>query len=342
MALGFARWLVSEGHRVTVYCADARVEPDGVVVERISRDSRVPFFLASGRISRRDHDVTLGFGRSLRHDVFRAGGGCHAAWMRRRDRTPADRLRRAWSFGDQFELRADRLAQRQARIVVCNSELAANDIEHEYGISRTKLVLVRNGVDARRFAPDAERRDAARAHWRATGRVALFLGSGFERKGLETALCAFDMAGGAQDRLVVIGGDRNEATWRSRAEQQLGDRLVWMGPRDDPERWLPGADAVVLPTRYDPSANSTLEAMSAGVPPVTTRFDGASEVVPFAGLVAHDPHSAAELADALRYAWSLDAAASDVCRRVAGSWPVSRMCHELFDVLQRVSGEGRR
>ena len=37
---------------------------------------------------------------------------------------------------------------------------------------------------------------------------------------------------------------------------------------------------MILPTRYDPFANATLEAMACGVPVVTSRANGAAEVLP--------------------------------------------------------------
>ena len=53
--------------------------------------------------------------------------------------------------------------------------------------------------------------------------------------------------------------------------------MRFLGRRDDMATVYAAVDGVVLPTRYDPFANATLEAAAAGRPIVTTRANGASE-----------------------------------------------------------------
>jgi len=203
--------------------------------------------------------------------------------------------------------------------------MAARDVCAAYGIPEDRVRVVRNGVDGTRFRPSPERRRSARAAWRVPegGRVALFLANGFHRKGLPVAARAFARVAGARDRLVVIGGDAHARRMLSPWARKLGDRLVVQGPAPQPERWLPGADATVLPTRYDAAANTTLEALACGVPPVTSGRDGNAEVVPDPGLVVDDPADVAGFAAALSHAWSTPGLGPG-CRRAAEAWPVSR------------------
>src|SRR5204863_8638291 len=103
--------------------------------------------------------------------------------------------------------------------------------------------------------------------------------SGFARKGLATAIegsAAFSDRG---SRLVVLGkGDaRDYQTLASRLG--VGERVVWLGARDDPERWYAAADIVVLPSRYEPFGNVHLEALAAGLPVVASARAGGAEVI---------------------------------------------------------------
>ncbi|MGH7395365.1 MAG: glycosyltransferase family 4 protein, partial [Candidatus Methylomirabilales bacterium] len=61
------------------------------------------------------------------------------------------------------------------------------------------------------------------------------------------------------------------------------------------------ADVFVLPTRFDPFANATLEAMAAGLPVVTTRMNGVAEILTPGsdGYVLDDSPSAPALAKLL-------------------------------------------
>jgi UDP-glucose:(heptosyl)LPS alpha-1,3-glucosyltransferase len=149
--------------------------------------------------------------------------------------------------------------------------------------------------------------------------VALFLGSGFERKGLATALDAFARVGDASSRLLVVGKGDAKA-YRARAERlSLDQRVLWLGPRADPARWLAAADAVVLPSRYEPFGNVHLEALASGVPVVASARAGGAEVVEDGrtGAVV-EPEDAAQVATALTRVREMSRA--DVvaaCRRAA-------------------------
>ena len=45
------------------------------------------------------------------------------------------------------------------------------------------------------------------------------------------------------------------------------------------QRFYRGADFLILPTWYDPFANVTLEALASGLPVITTRANGAAEIL---------------------------------------------------------------
>lgn len=324
--MGLARYLADRGHEVVVYC----LESDGAAIDGV-RVARLPSLkapralrlaLAARAVPRDRHDVIEALGRAPGFDVYRAGGGVHAAWLQASVDGPLTWARARLSPMASIESRLDQRAAREARLVVCNAERPADEVRRWHGVESRRVVVVRNGVDAERFWPDSKARRQARSMWGARGRVALFLGSGFRRKGLDIAVRAFERASGPADKLVVAGRDAHAHRYLRAARRILGDRLVVLGPVLDPERWLPGADATILPTRYDPAANTTLEAMAAGVPPVVSGRDGNAEIVPDRSLVVADPSDVDGFAQALAYAW--EASLGDACRQVATRWPISR------------------
>ena len=81
----------------------------------------------------------------------------------------------------------------------------------------------------------------------------------------------------------------------------LKHRVIQVGPRRDLERYYAAADVLVHPTFYDPCANVCLEAMAAGVPVLTTDWNGASELIHSGqeGFIYHNPADVAALSDAL-------------------------------------------
>jgi UDP-glucose:(heptosyl)LPS alpha-1,3-glucosyltransferase len=66
---------------------------------------------------------------------------------------------------------------------------------------------------------------------------------------------------------------------------------------------LSGCDVAVLPTYYDPCSRFTLEALAAGKPVITTRFNGASERFEHLrhGYIVDNPNNVADLADAITH-----------------------------------------
>jgi UDP-glucose:(heptosyl)LPS alpha-1,3-glucosyltransferase len=57
------------------------------------------------------------------------------------------------------------------------------------------------------------------------------------------------------------------------------DRAHFLGGRRDTQVCYAAADLYLLPTLYDPFANTTLEALAAGLPALTTRTNGAHELI---------------------------------------------------------------
>ena len=94
--------------------------------------------------------------------------------------------------------------------------------------------------------------------------------------------------------------------------------------------------AMLLPTRYDPTANATLEALAHGVPPCVSAADGMAEILPDRRLVVRDPDDVRGFARALSYAW-LDADLPARCRLVAERWPAPRMVDELVGLVAEMA-----
>jgi UDP-glucose:(heptosyl)LPS alpha-1,3-glucosyltransferase len=218
-------------------------------------------------------DAVLALGRTTGHTVYRAGGGSHLEFLRR-----CQPWKRWLDPAQWLHVAMDRHAVESARVVIANSQQAASALRRDYRPRRVEVVY--NGVDPARFRPDAQVRAQVRAELGAReGPVALFLGTGFHRKGLDRAIAALPPGW----TLWVAGAGR---PWVA------PDHVRFLGAVREPERLLQSADVMLLPTRYDPFANATLEALASGIPAVTTSANGASEVLPEASWICDDVDSA--------------------------------------------------
>ncbi|MBI5849892.1 MAG: glycosyltransferase family 4 protein [Planctomycetes bacterium] len=152
------------------------------------------------------------------------------------------------------------------------------------GFRDEQAVIVRNGVDTRRFAPASpETRAAARtALGLRDGELALlYVGRLVQRKGVDVLLNALPLCGpAAQARVFVVGDGERAAEWRALA-QDLGvaARVTFAGEQADVAPFLAAADAFVFPSRLEGLPNALLEAMACGLPAIATRIGGCVDVM---------------------------------------------------------------
>ncbi|MEM9174637.1 MAG: glycosyltransferase family 4 protein [Myxococcota bacterium] len=280
-----AHELARLGEDVTVLARDvaasAEVATEAIAAPRAWQPLRITTFShrITARLARADFDVVHGFSHTRTQDLFRAGGGSHRDWLRRTHPGAGGTLRSlSPRYRVRFAIERD-VFERSDQRIQCASRLVADVLVNEHRVAPERVLLLPNAVDASAFAP-APQAEAAHAlrvrHARDASRIWLLPGSGWARKGLETALRALAKRP-PEEVLWVAGGDR-QAPWQARARSAgVASRVSFLGRRDDMPAVYAAADGIVLPTRYDPFANATVEAAAAGRAIVTTRANGASE-----------------------------------------------------------------
>lgn len=220
--------------------------------------------------------------------LFRAGDGVHATWLGLRDqaRGGAGRLATALSPWHRYTLAAEAAMFRHPnlRAVICNSRLVKDDIARRFAVAEDKLHVIYNGVDLDHFHPGL--RQAHRGALRAalgvadTTPVILFVGSGFERKGIPTLLRALARMARRDALLLVVGRDGRQRRMAALADRLgIAGRVRFLGGQPDVRPYYGAADCFALPTLYDPMPNAALEALACGLPVVTSTTSGAAELI---------------------------------------------------------------
>lgn len=257
-----------------------------------------------------DYDLVQSHERIPGCHIYRAGDGVHATWLDLRDanRNEFAKLGSRLSPWHQYILKAEAEMFRHAdlRAVICNSQMVKADILRRFNVAEDKLPVIYNGVDLNQFHPGLrdEHRSAMRARIEAKGAVVLFVGSGYERKGLPTLIQAFAQMQQTEAELWVVGRDKRETAMRTLAAS-LGlmganrERVRFFGPQPDVRPFYGAADVFSLPTIYDPFPNAALEALACGLPLITTPSCGAAELVTAENGAVIDANHPAVLANSL-------------------------------------------
>lgn len=140
------------------------------------------------------------------------------------------------------------------------------------------------GVDAHRFYPDAQVRDAVRAelHIGLEQTVILFLGRLNRDKGLVDLATAFaNIAAHRMDVVLVLVGAEEDVPFK-RIQEICGvyrERLRRVSFTPKPERYMAAADIFCLPSYREGFGQVIIEAGASGIPAVASRIYGITDAV---------------------------------------------------------------
>lgn len=280
----------------------------------------------------REVDAIIGFNQSVVQDVFRLGGGTHAAFLRATAEHPEARgghvLDRA-----ALALERMRLDPRNTRLLVAPCARVRDELAQHYGIGSERVRVVTNGIDLARFSPSGppDERRRVRERWGAGQgeAVALFVGNNGWLKGLDLAVRAAERAG---VRLVYIGREPRGA---------VPEGVIWEGERSDVESAYRTADVLVLPARWDTFGGVVLEAYASGLPAVATDLIGATDLArgtALEPLLVRDPTDVGAIAAAIRRAIDSKAELQAVARSVAEGATLERWGAAMTAVLSELTG----
>jgi UDP-glucose:(heptosyl)LPS alpha-1,3-glucosyltransferase len=165
--------------------------------------------------------------------------------------------------------------------VIAASQMIVNDIIGAYSYPADKIDLVRNGVPLKtfRFDPALRERSRAQLNLKQDQIALLFVGSGWERKGLMFAIEAMALCKDQKMRLMVVGRGDTRPYKTTRLRFWREDPVQFLGEVADLVPVYAAADIFILPTIYDPFSNACLEALASGLPVITTRSNGFSEIM---------------------------------------------------------------
>jgi UDP-glucose:(heptosyl)LPS alpha-1,3-glucosyltransferase len=365
-----ARRLLADRHGVHIYACrwDASALPQGIQFHAIPA-TWAPRFLKPWVFARRclqalsqqRHDVTIGFDKTWGQDVLYPQGGLHAASAEHNLRKHANpllrRLARVVKWFDPAHFSYSLIERRQyltnqPSSIVVNSHMVRDHFMRYYHIPPSQLHIVRSAIDPQRF-PEQDRlkcRVQCREQYGIEPNevVGLFAAMNYHLKGLEPLLYAVQRLLARPEfadhapafRLVVVGRPEANAYQRLARRLGLGEHVRFVGYCREMRNAYFAADFLVHPTFYDPCSLVVLEALACGLPIITSRYNGASELMHLTaphqeGYVVADPHDHQELSWCL--AQMLDAgrrhAFALAARRTALQWTFEQHYRQLMGVL---------
>jgi UDP-glucose:(heptosyl)LPS alpha-1,3-glucosyltransferase len=243
------------------------------------------------------------------------------------------------------------LAPGQGPVVAAISDYVVRQLREHYELPDERIRRIYNGVDADRCT-ETQRADHRHAIRREFGIapsdvLVLLVAHNFRLKGVHRwmqALASLVERGVGNVRSLVVGRGESPRWHRLAARLHIEDRLTFVGPSERVGEFLHAADILVHPTYYDPCSRVVLEGMVASVPCITTRWDGASEMIVDGtnGYVLDEPTDLVTLAERVEQLCDaklrkrIGHAASAVVNRVS----MSRHAQEMMALYEEVQSRG--
>ncbi|MBI2987268.1 MAG: glycosyltransferase family 4 protein [Deltaproteobacteria bacterium] len=283
------------GHEVHLFCAEFEISPPQgtgthkVPILALGRTARLLSFafLAPKVILPHQCDVVVSFGRIAQQDVLRSGGGTHRVFLKKME-SGEGLHRRLWHLLSPYHrsvLAIERLQYRPGgyKRVVAVSQEVKREIVTTYEVPEEKVTVIYNGVDHERFHPRIRRQagERIRRQWGIPEQspLVLFVGSGFQRKGLERLLRVWGSARLEGVYLLVVGDDAQRGRYAAWAEREAAGRIIFAGRQGDIENYYAAADLLALPALQEAFGNVVLEALASGLPVLLARAVGAAEIL---------------------------------------------------------------
>jgi len=174
------------------------------------------------------------------------------------------------------------LAHQAAAVITC-SRTMQDEVTALLEVGAARVHVVSNGIDAARWTATARAKSTARAQYVTDGPLLVYAGRLVHEKGVQTLLRALRPLRDAHPglRLVVAGTGPYEAKLHALARQLRIARAVdFLGfvPESRLPALLGAADAVIVPSFYEPFGIVALEAVCAGAPLVVAETGGLGDL----------------------------------------------------------------
>lgn len=263
-------------------------------------------------------------------DIHRAGGGTHKAFLKTK----------GFSLNPlhPVNLWLERKTLQNARCIIANSQKVKNDILASYAIPEEKIEVIYNGVPLQDFDKTTAKEQLCQEFGiNSDEKLILYVGSGFERKGVYELLHI--LAKLQQPfKAFIVGKEKKIDRYLKEAEHLgLKQKVFFTGARKDVEVFYAASDIFVFPTRYEPFSNVVLEALGFENVVFTTRQNGASEILdPFFVMDRPDDFSVCEKIDHLLSDPKKLQHLQKEAKKVAKQHSIARNVDETIRVIEKV------
>lgn len=348
--------LGARGHEVRVYCQQAPQPPEGIAVRVLggegSSAGMVNFARAVMRTAREEGiDIVHAALPIPGADVYQPRGGTILGNLAaKRLRRPVIAALQGLALNLGWSRRGTALALEKSCIAnpatACLgvSQKVVDELRQLYG-RRENVCMVHNGVAVPEVSDDHRRQWRAqwRERWQAGPGTTVFMSvaQNFKLKGVTQTIAAFgEIARQGDCHLVIVGRQSGQGRYQQQALETCPPGSVFFEPpQEDVFGLYSAADAAVLLSWYDACSRVVLEALRWGLPSLTTRLNGAAELLADgAGIVIDSPADIAAASEGMKRLCDAQVrqAMSQACQAKSAYASIDRQVDQLLELYEKI------
>ena len=193
-----------------------------------------------------------------------------------------------------------------------NSNMVREEILRFYKTDPQKICVLHNGVEWEEMQPDFDAWENLKPQIAQEFQLNpstfhfLFVGHNYRRKGLELLLKALSRLSHEEFHLSVVGKEKQLSFFKALVKAlNLKNKVSFFPEQKQIRKFYQLADALIIPSIYDPFANVTVEALAMGVYTVSSKTNGGKEVLtPDSSAIIENLYQIDTIVDALKLALS--------------------------------------
>jgi UDP-glucose:(heptosyl)LPS alpha-1,3-glucosyltransferase len=284
-------FLSQKGHDVAVICMRAAITDNDKISILIVKPLKFPQFLRHLGFSllhflkarKMSSYIHFCVGNTFYMDIYQPHGGLHRAWFLRETTRHPSRIRgfcRTIKYINPKDIVQRLLEWWTFKVtkpeVIAISNMVAKDIRFWFNYPKSKVHLLPNGIDVKKFTPNnIHHRDEIRSRYniKSSDFVFLFMANNLVLKGLGVLINATRNLNDLPVKVLVIGPYNRKI---KRKAKDLSNKLIFGGRTSDPEFLYTACDCLVHPSFYDACSLVVLEALASEICVITTKANGAS------------------------------------------------------------------
>ncbi len=291
---------LKDGISITIYTSkyDKMIKDTGVRIVKIPRIPLIGeyyqrlFFArrAEKKIDAGKYDLVIGHGDLIHQDIIFLHNLVEKAYLLTHDK-PMNPL------NNIAKIRRLILKEQGFKGVVANSELMKNELITSFGIPEKMIKVIYPGFDPEQFNTNTVQQD------KVSSRVELgiddnatvigFITSGdFKKRALALFIEALDKIETDIDYKVLLVGKDNTLPHYLEMIRGYGleKRFIIKEPIDDVQKYFHAVDFTVHPAYFEEFGMVVQEAMACGLPVITSKLVGASEIMQDQSTVMESPN----------------------------------------------------